>query len=327
MSSALRGRLRVMALGLAILGTSTIAPAQPARTARVGVVGLTPSDPALADAFAQGLAQLGYVDGRTVIIDHRNAGGNPERLPEIAAELARARCEVIFARGGGSLAAAKNAASDTPIVTVDLESDPIAMGFVKNLARPGGNITGVFLDLPELSGKQLQILREVIPKLSRVAVLGDPVLNAPQFRATELAAKTLAVQVQRIDVRASSDLEGALDAAKRGRARAMLLLSSPLVFASREKIASLAEAGRLPAVSVFVELTEAGGFMAYGPSLRESFRRAGNYTGRILQGAKPGELPVERPEKFDLVINMRTAKVLGLVVPPAMLKRADRIIE
>jgi len=225
------------------------------------------------------------------------------------------------------LAAAKSTAGTTPIVAVDFESDPVAMGFVSNLARPGGTITGVFLDLPELSGKQLQILREVIPKLSRVAVLGDPVLNAPQLRSTETAAKALAMKAQSLDVRASSDLEGALGTAKRGGATAVLLLSSPLVFANREKIASLAERGKLPAVSMFVEFVEAGGFMAYGPSIREAFRRAGNYTGRILQGAKPGELPVERPEKFDLVINMRTAKALGLAVPPAMLKRADRIIE
>ena len=320
-------KLRVMALGLVILGTSTLAAAQPVRTPRVGVLGPTPGDRALMEAFLRGLALLGYVDGRTVIVDNRHAGGNPDGLPTLATELVRANCDVIIARGAGALAALKSAAGTTPIVAVDLESDPVAMGYVRNLARPGGSITGVFLDLPELSGKQLQILREVIPKLSRVAVLGDPILNAPQFRSTETAAKTLAMQAKRLDVKASSDLEGALGAAKRGGARAVLLLSSPLVFANRAKIASLAEGDKLPAVSMFVEFVEAGGFMAYGPSIREAFRRAGNYTGRILQGAKPGELPVERPEKFDLVINMRTAKALGLVVPPAMLKRADRIIE
>jgi len=210
-------KLRVMALGLVILGTSTLAAAQPVRTPRVGVLGPTPGDRALMEAFLQGLALLGYVDGRNVAVDSRHAGGSPDGLPTLATELVRANCDVIIARGAGALAALKSAAGTTPIVAVDLESDPVAMGYVRSLARPGGTITGVFLDLPELSGKQL--LREVIPMASRVAVLGD------------------------------------------------------------------------------------------------------------LQGAKPADLPVERPEKFDLIINMNTARALGLTVPQPVLARADRIIE
>jgi len=203
----------------------------------------------------------------------------------------------------------------------------VAMGFVRNLAQPGGNITGVFLDLPELSGKQLQLLKEVIRPISRVAILGDPVLNAPQFQATAGAARALAIEPQLVEVRGSRDFDTALEAAGRGRAGAVLLLSSPLVFTGRVKISALALKRRLPAVSMFVEFAEAGGVMAYGPSLREAFWRSGAYAGRILQGAKPGELPVQRPTKFELVINLKTAKALGLTIPQSLLQRADQVIE
>jgi putative ABC transport system substrate-binding protein len=198
---------------------------------------------------------------------------------------------------------------------------------VRNLAQPGGNITGVFLDLPELCGKQLQLLKEIIRSISRVAILGDPVLNAPQFQATEVAARALAIQPQLLEVRTSKDFDTALEAASRGRASAVLLLSSPLVFYHRANIGTLAIKRRLPALSIFVEFAEAGGLMAYGPTLREAFRRCGAYVSRILQGAKPGELPVERPTKFELVINLKTAKALGLTLPQSLVSRADRIIE
>jgi putative ABC transport system substrate-binding protein len=185
----------------------------------------------------------------------------------------------------------------------------------------------VFLDLPELSGKQLQLLKEVIRPISRVAILGDPVLNAPQFQATAGAARALAIEPQLVEVRGSRDFDTALEAAARGRAGAVLLLSSPLVFTGRVQISALALKRRLPAVSMFVEFAEAGGVMAYGPSLREAFWRGGAYAGRILQGAKPGELPVQRPTKFELVINLKTAKALGLTIPPSLLQRADQVID
>ncbi len=297
------------------------------KSPRVGAVGVTPSDPALIRAFAEGLGDQGYVDGRNVTIEHRHAGGQPDQLRGVLAELVGSRCDVLFARGAGALTAARNATSSIPIVAVDLESDPVAMGFVHNLARPGGNITGVFLDLPELSGKQLQLLRDIVPTISRVAVLGDPVLNAPQFRATEQAARDLGIRLTRLEVRAPSDLERALEAARRGGNRAVILLSSPLVFVHREEIASMAASRHLPAVSMFVEFAEAGGLMVYGPSLREAFRRCGGYVARILRGARPGDLPIERPEKFDLVINRKTARALGLAIPPALRQRADQVIE
>jgi putative ABC transport system substrate-binding protein len=288
---------------------------------------VTPSDPSLVQAFAQGLADAGYVGGRNVAIEHRHAAGAPDQLPRLAADLVRAHIDVLFARGAGALTAARNATATIPIVAVDLESDPVAMGFVHNLARPGGNVTGVFLDLPELSGKQLQLLRNILPTASRVAVLGDPVLNAPQFRATDLAARDLAIRLQKLAVRTPADLARALDAAKRGGAKALVLLSSPLIFVHRSEIGSMAAAKRLPAVSMFVEFAEAGGLMVYGPSLREAFRRCGGYVARILQGSRPGDMPVERPEKFDLVINLKTAKALGLTIPSSLLQRADQVIE
>jgi ABC-type uncharacterized transport system substrate-binding protein len=313
---------------IAIIVAPFATQAQPAaRTPRIGILGVTPANPVLGEAFKQGLGEFGYTEGRNVVIDYRDADGKPERLSQVAADLVRLNVDVIFARGAGALSAAKQTTSRIPTVAVDLESDPVAMGFVRKLARPGGNITGVFLDLPELSGKQLQLLKEVIRTVSRVAILGDPMLNAPQFQATEGAARALAVQPQLLEVRASRDFHVALEAASRGRADAVLLLSSPLVFNRRVEIGALAVERRLPAVSMFVEFAEAGGLMAYGPSLREAFRRAGAYAGRILQGAKPGELPVERPTKFELVINLKTAKALGLTIPQSVLARADEVIQ
>jgi putative ABC transport system substrate-binding protein len=312
--STLAGGLLAAPLGAGAQPTARKAP-------RIGVLGVTPSDPSLVEAFAQGLAGSGYVGGQDVTIEHRHAGGEPDRLPALAAELVRAPSDVLFARGAGALTAARNATSTIPIVAVDFESDPVAMGFAHNLARPGGNVTGVFLDVPELSGKQLQLLRDIMPTVSRVAVLGDPVLNAPQFRATDLAARNLAIQLQKLEVRAPADLSRALETARRADAR------SPLVFVHRSEIASVAATKRLPAVSMFVEFAEAGGLMVYGPSLRDAFRRCGGYVARILRGARPADLPVERPEKFDLVINLRTAKALGLTIPPSLLQRADKVIE
>jgi len=267
------------------------------------------------------------VEGRNVLIEYRDADGKPERLPQIAGELIRLNVDVIFARGAGAVSAAKQATKRLPIVAIDLESDPVAAGFVRKLAQPGGNITGVFLDLPELSGKQLELVKEVIRPLSRVAVLGDPVLNAPQFQATEAAARALAIQAQLFELRVSKDVDAALEGASKRQANAVLLLSSPLVFHHRAEIGDLAVKRRLPAVSMFMEFAEAGGLMAYGPSLREAFRRCGAYVSRILKGANPGELPVERPTKFELVINAKTARALGLTIPESVRQRADQIIE
>ena len=281
----------------------------------------------LAEAFKQGLGERGYVEGRNVVVEYRDGGGSPERLSPLAADIVRQHVDLIFARGAGAVAAAKRATSQVPIVAVDLESDPVAAGFVRTLAQPGGNITGVFLDLPEVSAKQLQLLKEVLPQVSRVAILGDPALNRPQFQAAERAARALQIRPQLLEVRTSADLHQALDTARRERANAVVILSSPLVFYHRAEIGALATERRLPTVSLFTDLATAGGLMAYGPSLPEAFQRAGAYAGRILQGARPAELPVDRPIKFDWVINLKTARVLGLTIPSSVRARADQIIE
>jgi putative tryptophan/tyrosine transport system substrate-binding protein len=316
------------AVTVSLLAAPGAAEAQPAaRAPRVAALGLTPIPPSLAEAFKQGLGEFGYTDGQNIAIEYRDADGKPERLSQLAADLVQHKVDVILAREGGALSAAKQATGRIPTAAVDLESDPVAMGFVRSLAQPGGNITGVFLDLPELSGKQLHLLKEIIRPFSRVAILGDPVLNAPQFEATEVTARALAIQPQRLDVRAAKDLDAALEAASRGRANALLLLPSPLMVHHRTELAALAARRRLPTVSVFIEFAEAGSLMAYGPSLREAFRRAGGFASRILQGAKPAEMPVERPTKFELVINLKTAKALGLTIPSSLISRADRVIE
>jgi putative ABC transport system substrate-binding protein len=318
----------ISALTVSLLAAPAAGEAQPAaRVPRIAVLGLTPANATLAEAFKQGLGDSGYTEGRNVVIEFRDADGRPERLPELAADLVRLEVDVLFARGAGALSAAKQATSRIPTVAVDLESDPVALGFVRNLAQPGGNIPGVFLDLPELSGKQLQFLKDVIRPLSRVAIFGDPTLNTPQFQATEAAARALAIRPQRLEVRGSREIDTALEAANRGQANAVILLSSPLVLYHRTELAVLAVKRRLPSVSMFVEFAEAGGLMAYGPSLREAFRRAGGFTSRILQGARPADMPVERPTQFELVINRKTAKALGLTLPSSLVNRADRVIE
>ena len=317
----------VLVLAL-VAGQITPAGAQPeGRKARIGTIGITPTAAALNEQFIQGLAASGYVEGKHFEIVAQHAGGDPSRLTGGAAELVRARTDVIFARGAAALVAAMGATRGIPIVAVDLESDPIALGYAKTLARPGGNVTGVFLDLPELSAKQLQLFRDIVPRLSRVALVGDTAGNASQFRATERAAAGFGLQVRSHEGRTLAELEAGLEAARRSGAGGVMLFSSPLVFFHRERLATLARERRLPAISLFTEFAEAGGLLTYGPSLRESFRRCGGYVARILGGGKAAELPIERPEKFDFVINLRTARALGLTIPPTVLARADQVIE
>jgi len=316
----------LLALSLVIAPPAGVAQTS-AEKLRIGILGVTPPNPANQEMFKQGLGQLGYTEGSQVELVNQHADGVPARLPGRAAELVRVKSHVIFARGPAALAAAVQATTTIPIVAIDLESDPIALGYAKTLARPGGNVTGVFLDLPELSAKQLQLVREIVPGLSRVALVGDTIGNAAQFRATERAARTLGVQVQTVEGRTTADLEAALVAALRGGAGAVLIFSSPVVFEQRARIATLAREKRLPTVSLFTEFAEAGGLLTYGPRLRESFLRCGVYVGKILGGAKAAELPIERPQKFELVINQKTAKALGLTISRTMLAQADRVIE
>jgi putative tryptophan/tyrosine transport system substrate-binding protein len=251
----------------------------------------------------------------------------PESIPEFAGDLVRLNMNVIFAAAPEAVAAVRNATTSIPIVGLDLESDPVAKGYVKSLARPGGNITGMFLDIPELSGKQVALLKEVVPRLSRIAIFGIPGLNTPQFAATETAVRALALEAEIMEVRVADDFEGALEAARTRHVEAGILLSSPLVFVSSKQISELALAKRLPLISLFGEFPKAGGFIGYGPNLDDIFRRCGDYVAKILHGAKPSDLPIQRPERFDLVINLKTAEALGITVPPVLLATADEVIE
>ena len=323
--------MRCATLAIALTISLLIAPPAHAQTtpnmAQVASVGTTPTPPAIYEMFKQGLAQLGYTEGQQIAFVQKHADGDPARLLTVAAELVRSRPDVIYARGSSALAAVARATTTIPIVAIDMESDPVALGYAKALARPGGNVTGVFLDLPELAAKQLQLFREIVPGLSRVALVGDSVDNAAQFRAAERAARTFKIQVQTLEGRTAAELDGALEAARSKRAGAVLIFSSPVVFYNGPRIATLAREKRLPTVGLFTEFAEAGGLLTYGPSIREASRRCGVYVGKILNGAKPADLPIERPEKFELVINMKTAMVLGLTIPQSLQRRADQLIE
>jgi putative ABC transport system substrate-binding protein len=283
-----------------------------------------PLVPVVGAAFQRGMAELGYVEGKNFATEYRF---RPESLPQAAADLVRLNVNAIFAGAPAALAAVSNATTTIPVVGVDLETDPVAKGYVKSLARPGGNVTGMFLDIPELSGKQVGLLKEIVPRLSRIAIFGVPGLNALQFTATETVARAFAVESEIMEVRVLDDFEGALEAARPRHVEAGILLSSPLVFVSSKQISELALAKRLPLISLFGEFPKTGGLLAYGPNLGEMFRRCGVYVGKILQGAKPSDLPIQRPEKFDLVINLKTAEALGLSVPPMLLATSDEVIE
>jgi len=278
-------------------------------------------------AFRRGLAEAGYVAGKNLAIEYRFANFRPELVPELADDLVRLNMKVIFAPTPEAVAAAVNATTSIPIVALDLESDPLAKGYVKSLARPGGNITGMFLDIPELRGKQVGLLKEIVPQLSRIAIFGIPGLNAGQFAATQTAARALGLEAEVMEVRVANDFERALEAARTKHAEAGILLSSPLVFLSSRQIAELAIAKRLPLISLFGEFPKVGGFIAYGPNVGDLFRRCGDYVAKILHGAKPSDLPIQRPDRFDLVINLKTAEALGISVPPVLLATADEVIE
>jgi len=293
----------------------------------VGVLGETGDVPPNTAAFRLGVAESGYVEGKNVAFEYRFANFKRELLPQLASDLVRRKVNVIFARNPESVVAARNATTSIPIVAQDLESDPIAKGYVKSLARPGGNVTGMFLDLPELSGKQIGLLKQIVPRLSRIAIFGIPGLNAAQFAATETAVRALALEAEIMEVWAADDFEQALEAARTRHVEAGILLSSPLVFVASKQIGELAIAKRLPLISLFGEFPKAGGLIAYGPNVGEMFRRCGVYVGKILNGAKPSDLPIQRPERFDLVINLKTATALGLDVPTQLQQLADEVIE
>jgi putative ABC transport system substrate-binding protein len=270
---------------------------------------------------------LGYVEGQNIAIEARWAEGKYERLPGLAAELVRLKMDTIVAYGV-AIQAAQQATGTIPIVMAAV-IDPVGADFVASLARPGGNITGLSSMAPEMVGKQLELLKEVVPAVSRVALLGNPANqgNAAQMREAQDTARQLGVQLQPLEVRSPAEIDGAFAAITAERAGAVIVFADAVLLDHRRRIADLAARRRLPMVSVMVENVEAGGLMAYGPSIAERFRRAATYVAKILKGAKPADLPVEQPIKFELVINMKTAKALGLTIPQSVLLRADELIQ
>jgi putative tryptophan/tyrosine transport system substrate-binding protein len=279
-------------------------------------------------AINQGLHKLGYIEGQNIKIEYRYAEGKFERLPVLAAELVRLKVDVILTGGSTATRAAKEATSTIPIVMLQ-DNDPVASGFVASLARPGGNITGLSTLRPEISGKRLELLKEIIPGLSRVAVLGasDNPGNAQALKEVELAAGALKVQLQYLDIRSPKDIEPAFQEARRASADAVLELGGPLLNVHQTALVKLAAKSRMPTMWVRRRFVEAGGLMYYGVDTADLNRRAASYVDKILKGTKPADLPVEQPTKFEFVINLKAAKQIGLTIPPNVLARADKIIK
>jgi putative tryptophan/tyrosine transport system substrate-binding protein len=274
----------------------------------------------------QGLRDLGYVEGKNIVVEYRWAEGKNERLPGLAADLVQLGVNVIVPGGNPATRAAQKATSTIPIV-MSATTDPVAAGFVASLARPNGNITGVATLLEGLGGKRLELLKEVLPKASRVGVLYDRAANLSDLQETQDVARTLAVQLKMLEVRDLNDFENAFEAAKTGRIGAINVLSSAFFYAHRARITNLATKSRLAAIYEHREFVEAGGLMSYGPAFRDLFRRAAAYVDKILKGANPANLPVEQPTKFEFIINLKTAKQIGLTIPPNVLVRADKVIK
>ena len=278
------------------------------------------------EAFKYGLRELGYVDGQNIVIDVRSGDGKPERLPIAAAELVRLQVEVIVSGGPTSTRAAKQATNKIPIV-MTLEGDPVGDGLVASLARPGGNITGLSTLGPELSGKRLELLKEIIPKVSRVAVFHSAdTRNAPQSNEIDVAAAALGIHLQKLELRSPKDIETAFQAVTKGRAGAALAQAAAVLLSQRTRVAELAIQKRLAVMFPREEFVEAGGLVVYAASTADLSRRAATFVDKILKGAKPADLPVEQPTKFEFVINLKTAKQIGLTIPPNVLARADRVI-
>ena len=302
---------------------------QPGKIPRIGFLSATSLSviSARIEALRQGLRELGYVEGKNIVIEWLSAEGKLDRVPALAAEVVHLKVDVIVTGGATDTRAAKEVTNTIPIVMAQ-DSDPVGSGFVASLGRPGGNITGLSTLAPEVSGKRLELLKEIIPKLSRVAVLGISTRpgNAQSLKEVELAAGAFKVQVQYLDVLDVKEIEKAFQAATKGRAEAVLVLQSPFFNSQRKQIVDLALGSRLPAIYPQTDYTEAGGLMYYGPNTPDLFRRAATYVDKILKGAKPADLPVEQPKKFEFIINLKAAKQIGLTIPPNVLARADRVI-
>jgi putative ABC transport system substrate-binding protein len=292
---------------------------------RIGFISTEPSE--LTEAFSEGLREARYVDGQNIILDTRYHHGSVERIDEFARELVALKCSIIVTGSPYAIRAVLKETNTIPTVGIDLESDPVANGWVKSLARPGSNLTGLFLDIPELGGKQIELLKNVVPTPTRLAVLWDAAIGTLQFHATEMAARSSGVTLESFPIRTAEEIKDSVERAAQRRVDGMMVLTSPLIFGQRSQIADLALKARLPTINGFNLYPKVGGLMAYGPNFPSMFKRAASYVDRILSGANPGELPIERPTKFELVINLKTAKVLGLQVPWQLQQLADEVIE
>jgi putative ABC transport system substrate-binding protein len=302
----------------------------PRRLPRIGFLGTRTLSDFGVDAFRQGLRDLGWIEGQTIVVDYRFAQGSLDQLPDLAAELVRLKVDIIVAQATPGAAAAKKATETIPIVMVPV-GDPVGLGLIASLARPGGNVTGLSYSVGGLGiiGKQLELLKETVPRIRRVAILLNPANPTRQvaMRDVKVAAGSLGVQARFLEARDPDEFEGAFAAMARGRMEALVVTADTMFVLHRQRLADLASRSRVPAAYSWREHVEAGGLMSYGPSLSDLFRRSATFVDRILKGAKPGDLPVEQPTTFELVVNLKAARALGLTIPPSLLARADHVIE
>jgi ABC-type uncharacterized transport system substrate-binding protein len=300
---------------------------QPVKIPRIGWLGADPQAPTR-ETFLQGLRDLGYVEGQSILVEWRFAENKPNRFPDLAAELVRLKVDAIVASNAAAVGALKRATTTIPIVMATYGGDPVADGIVASFAKPGGNITGLTPLDPELIGKQLELLKETLPKLSQVAVIWKPddSGSALQWREARTAATALGIQRLSLEVRIPDELDNAIERATRARVDGLIVLRNPLFYVLRKRMVTLAEKGRLPAMYPIGDFVEVGGLMSYSGNNDAQYRRAATFVDKILKGAKPGDLPLEAPTKFELVINLKTAKQIGLTIPPNVLARADKVI-
>jgi putative tryptophan/tyrosine transport system substrate-binding protein len=327
-----RGWALAVVLILSLLAAPLAGQAQPAgKKARVGVLLLPPRAGAggtYIQALREGLRNLGYVEGQNLVIEIRSAEGNPELLPRLGAELLKTRPQVLITSGTEGILTLKRATATVPIVMATV-MDPMALGVAASLSQPGGNLTGLAILSHELTSKRLQLFKEAVPRLSRVAVLFNPAnqANAAMLREVENAAPTLGLRWQNVGVRRAEELAGAFETIRASQANGLLVIEDSVLVSHRARIVESVARLQLPAMYAFRQFVDAGGLMSYGPDLPASFRRAAIYVDKILKGANPGELPIEQPTRFELVVNQKTAKALGLTIPPSVLLRANQVVE
>ena len=325
-----RTRTVLVGLGAMILSAPVVAAQSPVKAARIGVLadGGASTLAVRYETFRQGLNELGYVEGRNIVIEYRYSEGKPERLPALAAELVRLNVDLILTAGDHGVGAAKQVSQTIPIVVAQI-GDLVGPGYVASLAKPGGNITGLTTFGPELSAKRLELLKTAFPKVSRVAILSNPnnANNVAGLQEYANAARALRMQLLPLDVRSADDFESAFLAALGARADALIAVADAVLVTHRARIVDFAAKNRLPAMYGLEVYMGAGGLMHYGPNVADMYRRAATYVDKILKGAKPGDLPIEQPTKFEFIINLKTAKALGLTIPRSLLQGADRVIE